>query len=174
MDWIQPGFSVHGILQARILECVAFSFSRGSSDPGIKSATLASPALAGTFFTTEPPGSPSVCVSVCVSRWIYMCESESHSVVSSSLRPLGLYSPWNSPGRNTGRGSLSLPQGIFPTQGSNQCLLHCKRILYQLSYRGGPIYTYICIFFSLLVTFISWNSALTGFSHITLTAGKNF
>ena len=41
------------------------------------------------------------------------------SVTSDSLRPHGLYSPWNSPGQNTGVGSLSLFQGIFPTQGSN-------------------------------------------------------
>ena len=47
------------------------------------------------------------------------CESESHSVMSNSLRPHGIYSPWNSPGQNTGLGSLSLLQGIFPTQGSN-------------------------------------------------------
>ena len=40
--------------------------------------------------------------------------------MSNSLRPHGLYSPWNSPGQNTGVGSLSLLQGIFPTQGSNQ------------------------------------------------------
>ena len=38
----------------------------------------------------------------------YGCESESHSVVSDSLQPHGLYSPWNSPGQNTGVGSLSL------------------------------------------------------------------
>ena len=38
------------------------------------------------------------------------------SVMSDSLEPLGLYSPWNSPGQNTGVGSLSLLQGIFPTQ----------------------------------------------------------
>ena len=48
-----------------------------------------------------------------------MCESESHSFVSSSLRPLGLYSPWNSPGQNTEVGSLSLLQEIFPIQGLN-------------------------------------------------------
>ena len=36
-----------------------------------------------------------------------------------TLRPHGLYSPWNSPGQNTGVGSLSLLQGIFPTQGPN-------------------------------------------------------
>ena len=53
-------------------------------------------------------------------------ESESRSVVSYSLWPLGLYSPWNSPGQNTGVGSLSLLQGIFPTQGLNPSLLHCR------------------------------------------------
>ena len=47
----------------------------------------------------------------------------------------GLYSPWNSLGQNTGVGSLSLLQGIFPTQESNQDLLHCRLILYQLSYQ---------------------------------------
>ena len=53
-------------------------------------------------------------------------ESESRSVVSDSLRSHGLWSPWNSPGQNTGVGSLSLLQGIFPTQGSNPGLPHCR------------------------------------------------
>ena len=58
--------------------------------------------------------------------------------MSYSLRPHGLYSPWNSPGQNTGVGCLSLLQGIFPTQGSNPGLPHCRRILYQLSHQGSP------------------------------------
>ena len=62
----------------------------------------------------------------------------SRSVVSDSLQPHGLYSPWNSPGQNTGVGSLSLLQGIFPTQESNQGLLNCRQFLYQLSYQGSP------------------------------------
>ena len=66
-------------------------------------------------------------------------ESGSCSAVSDSLRPHGLYSPWNSPGQNTGAGSLSLLQGIFPTQGSNPGLPHCRRILYQLSHRGNIV-----------------------------------
>ena len=49
----------------------------------------------------------------------YESESETCSVVSNSLLPHGLYSPCNSPGQNTGVGSCSLLQGIFPTQGSN-------------------------------------------------------
>ena len=67
-----------------------------------------------------------------------LCESESRSVVSDSLRPHGLYSPWNSPGQNTRVGSLTLLQGTFPTQGSNTCLPHCRPILYQLSHKGSP------------------------------------
>ena len=49
------------------------------------------------------------------------------------LQPHGLCSPWNSPGQNTWVGSLSLLQGIFPTQGSNPGFLHCRWILYQLA-----------------------------------------
>ena len=67
--------------------------------------------------------------------------SESCSVVSDSLRPHGLYSLWNSPGQNTGVGSLSLLQWIFLTQESNQSLLNCRQILYQLSYHGSPYQT---------------------------------
>ena len=44
---------------------------------------------------------------------------------------------WNSPGQNTGVGSRSLLQGIFPTQGSNPGLPHCRQILYQLSHQGS-------------------------------------
>ena len=72
----------------------------------------------------------------CVSVSSQIGESESQSVMSESLWPHGLYSPWNSPGQNTGVGSLSLLQGIFPTQGSNPGLLHCRQILYQLSHQG--------------------------------------
>ena len=59
------------------------------------------------------------------------------SVVSDSLQLHGLYSPWNSPGQNTGGGSRSHLQGIFPTQESNPGLLHCRQILYQLRYQGS-------------------------------------
>ena len=60
---------------------------------------------------------------------------ESRSVMSSSLQPHELYSPRNSPGQNTGMRSCSLHQGIFPTQGSNSVLPHCRGTLYQLSPR---------------------------------------
>ena len=86
---------VNGILQARILEWVAFPFSRGSSQPRIKPG---SPALQADSLPAEPQGKP----------------------------------------KNTGVGSLSLLQWIFLTQELKQGLLHCRQILYQLSYQGSP------------------------------------
>ena len=65
----------------------------------------------------------------------------SHSVMFNSLQPhelepARLFGPWDSPGKNTGVGSLSHLQRIFPTQESNWSLPHCRQILYQLSYLG--------------------------------------
>ena len=75
----------------------------------------------------------------CILRKLATHESENHSIMSNSLPPHGLYSSWNSPGQNTGVSSLFLLQGIFPTQGLNPGLPHCRQILYQLSHKGSPI-----------------------------------
>ena len=91
--------------------------------------------------------------------------SESHSVVW----PHWLYSPWNSPGQNTGVGSLSLLQGIIPTQGSNPGLPCCRRILYQLSHRGSPgILEWVAYSFS------SRSSRLRNQTRVSCTAGGFF
>ena len=87
--------------------------------------------------TQNTQASPSVLQLCCVLA--YISESECHSTISSSFRPHGLYSPWNSPGQNTGVGSCSLLQGIFPTQGSNPSLPRCRWILNQLSHHGSCI-----------------------------------
>ena len=93
--WVHLGFSlrchytVHRILQARILEWIAVPFSRGSSEP--RSFTLQVDPL-----PSETPGKP----------------------------------------KNIGVGSLSLLQESFLTQESMWGLLHCREILYQLSYQG--------------------------------------
>ena len=87
MDYI-----VSAILQARILEWVAFPFSRGSFQPRDRTQVSR---IAADFLSAEPQGKP----------------------------------------KNTGVGSLPLFQWIFPTQESNRGLLHCRRILYQLSYQ---------------------------------------
>ena len=65
------------------------------------------------------------------------------SVASDSLRhhvlqPTRLLCPWDSPGKNTGMGCHALLQGIFPIQGSNLGLLHCRWILYHLSNQDSP------------------------------------
>ena len=102
----------------RILEWVVYPFSSRSSRP--RNWTGVS-CTAGRFFT----------------NWAIR-EAQSHSVVSNFLRPHGLYSPWTSPGQNTRVHSLSLLQGIFPTEGSSPDLPHCRWILYQLSHQGSP------------------------------------
>ena len=65
--------------------------------------------------------------------------------MSDSWQSHELYSPWNSPGQNTGVGGLFLLQGIFPTQGSNPGFPHCRRILYQLGYKVGPNYCTVAL-----------------------------
>ena len=65
-------------------------------------------------------------------------DSQSSPVMSNSLWTYGLYSPWNSPGQDTGMGSLPLLQRVFSTQGLNPGLPHYRQILYQLSHKGDP------------------------------------
>ena len=77
----------------------------------------------------------------CQCFWVFACPilpRERRWVMSNSLWPHGLYSLWNSPGQNTGVGSLSFLQGIFRIQRSNPGLPHCREILYHLSYQGSP------------------------------------
>ena len=68
----------------------------------------------------------------------------SHSVMSDSLQPHGLQPtsllcPWNFPGKSTGVRCHFLLQRIFPTQGSNLGLPHCRQTLYHLSHQGSSI-----------------------------------
>ena len=63
MDRSPPGYSVHGISQARILDWVVISSSRGSSRPRDQTDSLLSPELAGRFLTAKPPGKPCIMVS---------------------------------------------------------------------------------------------------------------
>ena len=85
-------YTVHGILQTRVLESVAFPFSRDLPNPGIKPRSLA---LQADSLPAEPQGKP----------------------------------------QNVLVGTLALLQQVFLTQESNQDLLHCRRILYLLSYQ---------------------------------------
>ena len=66
------------------------------------------------------------------------CSFVSNSLWPHGLQPARLLCPWDSPGKNTGVGCHALLHGIFPTQGSNPGLPHCRQILYQLSHQGSP------------------------------------
>ena len=84
-----------------------------------------------------------VCVCVCIDTHtlppdLLIMWSENRSFMSNSLRSHGLCSPWNSPGQNTGVGSLSLLQEIFWTQRPNPGLPHCRRIICWLSHKESP------------------------------------
>ena len=80
----------------------------------------------------------SLCCTFENCRSTMKSESESPLVVSNSLWPHGLHQSMEFSRPDTGVSSLSLLQGIFPTQGSNPGLLHCRWILYQLSHQGSP------------------------------------
>ena len=103
-----------------------------------------------------------------------LCPTVCNSIVCSP--PVssvhGILCPWNFPGKNTGVGSHSPLQGIFPTQRSNSDLLHCRQILYHLHHQGSPSVfllkvriTFLLI--SLPLPFIVWFSALTSRLGIT-------
>ena len=62
----------------------------------------------------------------------------SESLRPHGLKPTRLLCPWDFPGKNTGVGCHFFLQGIFPTQGLKLGLLHCRQILYCLSYQGSP------------------------------------
>ena len=79
-------------------------------------------------------GERCVCVCVCVCVLVV-----SNSLGPHGLEPTRLLCPWDSPGKNIGVGCHFLLQGIFLTQESNPGLLHCRQILYQVSYQGSPL-----------------------------------
>ena len=126
---------IPGILQARTLEWGAIAFSIALSSASVY-LCIATKFICTIFLDST-----------------YEVKWRSCSVMFDSLRPH--YNPWNSPGQNTRVGSRPLLQGIFPTQGSNPGLLHCRWILYQLSHKGSPIswWTAITSETSLLLNF---------------------
>ena len=97
------------------------------SDPGIKPR---SPALQADSLPSKPPGK-SVCVCACACVCIHASmRAKSLWLCSTLCDPTDC--PWDSSGKNTGVGNHSLFQGIFPTEGLNLGLLHCRQILYRL------------------------------------------
>ena len=95
-----PGSSVHGIFQARILEWVAISSSRGLPEPGIKLKSPVSSALAGRFFTTASPGKRYVNKHPCICLLSWEIEHLYHSVLPRYwyiTRPMCPFPKWPLP-----------------------------------------------------------------------------
>ena len=131
LSWPQQGLWLHAI---QLME-----FCPRLGHPSLRAAHQAG--LAWGWDTWIIPGArPPMVMSLSLPLPSFLVKSESCSAISDSFQPHGLYSPWNSPGQDTGVGNLCLLQGIFPSQGSNPGLLHCRRILYQLSHKGSPTF----------------------------------
>ena len=88
------------------------------------------------FFTLSPH--VYVFKSLTCNKGLMKKKSECCSALSNSWRPHGLFSPGSSPGQNTGVGSFFPSPGDLPNPGIECSLLHCRQILYQLSYQGSP------------------------------------
>ena len=131
MDGNLPRSVVQGIFQAKILEWAAISFSRGSSQA--RDRTWVS-CIADRCFTVWAPREASHLYFI-----LYYILNYSHTILHTILQSYVLCR-WSFPGKNIGVGSLSLFQGIFPTQGSNLGLPHCRQILYCLSHQGNSIF----------------------------------
>ena len=69
--------------------------------------------------------------------WKWSCSLVSNSMWRHEWQPTRLCRPWDFPGKNTGVSCHFLLQGMFPTQGSNPGLLHCRQMLYPLSHQGS-------------------------------------
>ena len=80
-----------------------------------------------------------LCCASSLSHVLTLCDSMDCSLPGSSVHG-------DSPDENTGVDCHALLQGIFPTQGLNLGLLHCRQILYHLSHEGIPIYNRICMY----------------------------
>ena len=122
MDCSPPGSSVHGILQARILQGIAMPSSKGSSQPRDQTC-LSSVSCIGRWdlHPQRHLGSPYSIMKVKVRS----CPT----LQAHGLQPTRLLHPWDSSGKSTGVGSHFLLQGIFLIQGSNLGLRHCRQTL---------------------------------------------
>ena len=134
MDYSLPGSSVHGIFQARILEWVDISFSRGSFWPRVQTWVSCSSCIAGRFFTAEPSGKPRYLMWLVARSCLTLCDPMGCSPSGSSVH-----------GILQARTQDWIP--VPSSRGSSQsrdwtrvsCIsCNCKWNLYPLSYLGSP------------------------------------
>ena len=158
MDCSPPGSSVHGTSQARILEQVAISFSRRSFQPRDQTRV---PCLQADFLPLSHQGRPIPSVRVHYKDWqifqgvsgyLFRYKYESKSEVAQQCPTLcdpmdciAYQAPRSMEfsRQESWSGCHLLLQGIFPTQGSNPGLPHCRQTLYHLSHQGRHKYKYM-------------------------------
>ena len=151
-DYSLPGSTVHGILQARVLEWVAMPSSRGSSQPRDRTCVSCLPHWQVGSLPLAPPG-----------KSLYPLDRQGIPYMSffiaGLLRSLNIIVTLHKKCLlNSEVGCYALLQGIFPTQGLNPGLSHCRQILYHLSHQGSPMaeslwiqnYTVSCVLLSLI------------------------
>ena len=127
IDCSPPGSSLHGIVQQEywsVLSCIPPGYL---PDPGTEPTSPAPSALQADSLLLRHQGSPGY-----MSMWLTLCNPMDCSTPGSSVHR-------DSPGMNARVGCYAVLQGIFPTQGSNPGLLHCRWILYQLNYQESPV-----------------------------------
>ena len=130
MDCSPPGFSVRRISLTRILEWTAISFSRGPSRPRDRTPVSCILHWQLDFYHKCPLGSHHILHVKVSQSCLTLCDFMNYTVYGIlQARIL----EW---------GSLSLFQGIFPTQGSNPGLLQCRQILYQSRHQGSSYSAY--------------------------------
>ena len=119
------------------LEWVSMPSSRTSSQPRDQTCVSCGSCIASGFFTVVPPGKPIITILCCA---VLCLVTQSYLTLWDSMdcNPPGSSVCGESLGKNTGVGCHSLLQGIFPTQGLNLGLLHCRWLLHHLSHQGSP------------------------------------
>ena len=100
-----------------------------TGDPGEGQARLGGAGLAGVMVRRDVSYDSSLFPRSDLQRSCLATQSCPTLLRPHGLWPAGVLCPWNSPGKNTGVGCHFLLQGVFPTQGSNPHVLHCRQIL---------------------------------------------
>ena len=137
VDCSPPGSSVHGILQARVLEWGAIAFSPAAKETQLSGLCRHSSSLTYCWLTISEERALTVCCELCCC----VCSVVSDSLQPRGLQPARLLCPWDAPGKNTGVGCHALLQGIFLIQGLNSdplCLLHWQAGSLPLASPGKP------------------------------------
>ena len=155
-DCSPPGFSIHGIFQANVLEWVSVSFSRGSSWP--RDRTWVS-RIAGRCFTGWPTRenkegrgaiNGEIVIDICTLLYIHVCALSLRTCLTlqpHGLKPARLFCPWDSPGKNTGGGCHALLQGNLPDPGIESMSPALAADSLPLAQPGKPIAVYLkCIY----------------------------